>query len=95
MVLIELKTGFHSAPLHKTRPIKNFIKAVERDGRKFLYLKGNFDRKKSNIKLKADIFIVSQIRGLLLDNRSRDKLNPLGFNHSTDFSMISQRLRLC
>ena len=61
-------------PFHiKLGLMKNFVKAMDKDGEGFAYLRSQFP-KLSDAKVKEGIFIGPQIRRLLHDNFQR-KLN--------------------
>ena len=62
-------------PLHmKLGLMKNFVKAMDRDGQGFLYLQGKFPRI-SDAKMKDGIFIGPQIRELMKDQDFERRLN--------------------
>lgn len=64
-------------PLHiKLGLMKTFVKAMDRDGDGFLYLKEKFPRI-SDAKIKEGIFVGPQIRELVKDQRFEKKLNVL------------------
>lgn len=57
--------------------LKNFVKAVDRNGRGFMYLKEKFPRL-SDAKMKEGIFIGPHIRELIKDENFEGQLNNLG-----------------
>lgn len=64
-------------PLHiKLGLMKNFVKAMDNNGKGFQYLKEKFRSIKTDAKLKAGIFIGPEIRELMRDAVFRGKLNP-------------------
>lgn len=64
-------------PLHiKLGLMKNFVKAMNKDGEGFLYIKGKFPRI-SDAKVKEGIFVGPQIRELMKDAVFRTKLNDV------------------
>lgn len=64
-------------PLHiKLGLMKNFVKAMDRDGAGFLYLKEKFP-KISDAKIKEGIFVGPQIRQLMKDEIFKEKLSDL------------------
>lgn len=64
-------------PLHiKLGLMKNFVKAIDRNGNGFLYLKEKFP-KISDAKIKEGIFVGPQIRELIKDEQFEEKLNVL------------------
>jgi hypothetical protein len=56
----------HLPPLHIKLGLKNFVKAMDRDGQGFRYLQGKFPRI-SDAKMKEGIFIGPQIGELMKD----------------------------
>ena len=63
-------------PLHiKLGLMKNFVKAIDKAGDAFLYLKEKFP-KLSEAKIKEGIFVGPQIRELMLDETFSSKLKP-------------------
>lgn len=67
-------------PLHiKLGLMKNFVKAMNKEGDGFLYLKSVFP-KLSDAKLKEGIFVGPQIRQLMKDTNFDKKLNDKEFN---------------
>lgn len=74
-------------PLHiKLGLMKNFVKAMDKDGEGFAYLRGQFP-KLSYAKVKEGIFIGPQIRRLLRDNFGR-KLNDRELQAWKTFSAV-------
>ncbi|KAF2350265.1 hypothetical protein FHG87_018979 [Trinorchestia longiramus] len=66
-------------PLHIKRGLmKNFVKALDREGGRFAFLHQKFQRK-SMEKIKAGIFDGPQIRELIRDTNFDDALNPAYF----------------
>lgn len=64
-------------PLHiKLAVMKNFVKAMDRNGNDFLYLKEKFS-KLSDAKIKEGVLIGPQIRQLMKDAIFKEKLNDL------------------
>lgn len=64
-------------PLHiKLGLMKNFVKAMDRNGRGFMYLKEKFPRI-SDAKIKEGIFVGPQIRELIKDENFEGRLNDL------------------
>ena len=62
-------------PLHiKLGLIKNFVKAMDRDGSAFIFLKNKFPRI-SEAKLKEGLFVGPQIRELMKDTQFENQLN--------------------
>ena len=56
--------------------MKNFVKAMDRDGEGFKYLKSKFPRI-SEAKIKEEIFVEPQIRELMKDPYFDTKLNEV------------------
>ncbi|GBP18527.1 hypothetical protein EVAR_12988_1 [Eumeta japonica] len=64
-------------PLHiKLGLMKNFVKAMNKNGDRFCYLKKKFPNI-SDAKIKEGIFVGPQIRNLLADEEFEQKLNPI------------------
>jgi len=64
-------------PLHiKLRLMKQFVKALDRDGACFKYLTQLFS-KLSNAKIKESIFVGSQIRKLMKSTKFETVLTPI------------------
>ena len=62
-------------PLHiKLGLMKNFVKAIDRNGGAFLFLKNKFPRL-SEAKIKEGVYIGSQIRELMKDTTFKSVLN--------------------
>ena len=60
---------FFLPPLHiKLGLMKNFVKAMNKDGKGFRYITAQFGPQKSEAKLKAGIFVGPEIRKLMLDD---------------------------
>ena len=57
--------------------MKNFVKAMNRYGDGFKFLKGFFGADKSDAKLKAGVFVGPEIRKLMLNEEFDSRLNPL------------------
>ena len=49
--------------------IKNFVKAMDHHGKGFQYLLEKFTNEKSDVKLKAGVFVGPDIRNLLKDEK--------------------------
>jgi len=65
-------------PLHINLGLmKNFVKAKERDGDDFKFLKDFFGADKSDAKLKAGVFMGPEIRKLMLNEEFDSRLKPL------------------
>jgi hypothetical protein len=65
-------------PLHiKFGLMKNFVKAMDKNGVGFMYLKHKFPRL-SDAKIKEGIFIGPQIRQLIKDEQFEEQLNEVG-----------------
>ena len=65
-------------PLHiKLGLIKNFMKAMDRDGDGFKFLKDFFGAEKTDAKLKAGVFDGPEIRKLMQNEEFGAQLNPL------------------
>jgi len=66
------------SPLHiKFGLMKNFVKAIDRDGDGFQFLKDFFRADKSDANLKAGVFVDPEIRKLMLNQEFDSRLNPL------------------
>ena len=75
-------------PLHiKLGLMKNFVKAVDKSGRAFQYLRAKFQRL-SEAKLKEGIFIGPQIRNLLDDAVFERTLTPVEKNAWLAFKSV-------
>ena len=70
--------------------MKNFVKAQDHDGNGFQHLREKFGTEKADAKLKADIFVGRQIRGLMCDPEFKNKLNPLEFAAWETFVLVVQ-----
>jgi len=57
--------------------MKNSVKAMDRDGDGFKFLKDFFRSDKSDAKLKAGVFVAPEIRKLMLNKAFDFRLNPL------------------
>jgi len=57
--------------------MKYFVKAMDRDGDGFKFLKDFFAADKSDAKLKARVFVGPEIRKLMLNEEFDSRLNPL------------------
>jgi len=69
-------------PLHKNLGLmKNFVKGMDKTGRKFEYLMNKFPGV-SDAKIKEGIFIGPQIRELMQDKQFDEDLNRLKEMHS-------------
>ena len=65
-------------PFHiKLGLMKNFVKAMSRDGYGFKFPKDFFGADKNYAKLKAGVFMDSEIRKLMLHEKFNSRLNPL------------------
>ena len=65
-------------PLHiKLGLLKNFVKAMDRDGDGFKFLKDFFGAEKTDAKLKAGVFVGPKIRKLMQNEEFGARLNPL------------------
>jgi hypothetical protein len=65
-------------PLHiKLGLMKNFVKAIDKNGAGFMYLKHNFARL-SDAKIKEGIFVGTKIRELINDEQFEEQLNEVG-----------------
>jgi len=65
-------------PLHfKLGLMKNFVKAMERNGDGFKFLKDFFGADKSDAKSKAGVFVGPEIRKRTLNEEFGSRLNPL------------------
>jgi hypothetical protein len=65
-------------PLHiKLGLMKNFIKAMDKNGTGFMYLKLKFLRL-SDAKIKEGIFVGPQVRELIKDEQFEEQLNEVG-----------------
>lgn len=77
-------------PLHiKLGLIKNFVKAMDRNGSGFTYLREKFP-KVSDAKIKEGIFVGPQIRELLKDNIFEEKLSLLEKSAWKSFKNVAQ-----
>ena len=56
--------------------MENFVKAMNRNGDGFKFLKGFFAADKSDAKLKAGVFVGPEIRKLMLNEEFDSRLNP-------------------
>jgi hypothetical protein len=66
------------SPLHiKLGLMKNFVKAMDRNGVGFMYLKHKFSTL-SDAKVKEGIFVGPQIRELIKDEQFEEQLNEVG-----------------
>lgn len=75
-------------PLHiKLGLIKQFVKALDKDGECFKYLKNKFP-KLSDAKIREGIFVGPQIRKLFKDQNFQEKMNNLELAAWTSFSQI-------
>ncbi|KAJ4446378.1 hypothetical protein ANN_13074 [Periplaneta americana] len=75
-------------PLHiQLGPIKKFVKALDKNGEAFQYLKTLFP-KISDDKLKEGIFVALQIRKLLKDSIFEKRLNPKEFPAWKSFASV-------
>ena len=64
-------------PLHiKLGLMKNFVKAMDRDGDGFKFLKDFFGAEKTDAKLKAGVFVGPEIRKLMQNEEFGAQLNP-------------------
>jgi hypothetical protein len=78
-------------PLHiKLGLMKNFIKAMDKDGAGFTYLKPIFPRL-SDAKLREGIFVGPQIRELIKDEQFEEHLNKVGKAAWQAFKNITKR----
>ena len=57
--------------------MKNFVKAMDRNGDGFKFLKGFFGAAKTDAKLKAGIFVRPEIRKLMQNKEFGARSNPL------------------
>ena len=57
--------------------MKNFVKAMDRDGDCFKFLKDFFGAEKTDAKLKAGVFVGPKIRKLMQNEEFGARLNPL------------------
>ena len=57
--------------------MKNFVKAMDRDGDGFKFLKDFFGAEKNDAKLKAGVFVGPEIRKLMRNEEFGARLNPL------------------
>ena len=56
--------------------MKNFVQAMDRNGRGFLYLEDKFGNTLSEAKIKAGVFVGPQIREVMKDETFLTTLNP-------------------
>jgi hypothetical protein len=57
--------------------MNNFVKAMDKNGARFMYLKQKFPRL-SDAKIKEGIFVGPQIKELIKDEQFEEQLNEVG-----------------
>ena len=72
--------------------MKNFVKAMDRNGDAFECLRIKFGFEKSEAKLKAGIFVGPEIRQSILDNAFKQKLNPAESTAWEAFVLVVQNV---
>ena len=76
-ILLLLNQKIYLPPLHiKLGLKKNFVKGMDRTGKRFTYIKNKFPRV-SDAKIKEGIFVGPQIRELMKDQNFDEELNDL------------------